>query len=154
MKLLRLLATAITALIAVSPAPTFAGEGGRTAKPVIEIANPSKCVAPAEEMLDVGSEIVFDVVFASPESKAETHLVDGGGDRRFGRGLLETLATRIAAAILERFPIQGVTVRATKPSPPVTSSPPSRRPHRQNHAEPKCSRPSRNSRVKCLVGSI
>lgn len=31
--------------------------------------------------------------------------------------LLETLATRIAAAILEQFPIQEVTVRATKPAP-------------------------------------
>ena len=38
------------ALLAVSPAPTFAGEGGRTAKPVIEIANPGKCIAPVEEM--------------------------------------------------------------------------------------------------------
>ena len=50
MKLLRLLVTAFTAFIAVSPAPTFAGEGGRTAKPLVEIANPGKCVAPAEEM--------------------------------------------------------------------------------------------------------
>ncbi|MBK9020244.1 MAG: Hdr-like menaquinol oxidoreductase cytochrome c subunit [Sulfuritalea sp.] len=50
MKLLRILATALTALIAVSPAPTLAGEGGRTAKPLVEIANPGKCVAPAEEM--------------------------------------------------------------------------------------------------------
>jgi len=31
--------------------------------------------------------------------------------------LLETLATRIASAILERFPIREVTVRATKPAP-------------------------------------
>ncbi|MDP1611143.1 MAG: hypothetical protein Q8M11_08780 [Sulfuritalea sp.] len=50
MKLLRLLVTAVTALIAVSSAPTLAGEGARTAKPVIEIANPGKCVAPVEEM--------------------------------------------------------------------------------------------------------
>ena len=50
MKLLRILVTLITALVAVSPAPTFAGDGGRTAKPVVEIANPGKCVAPAEEM--------------------------------------------------------------------------------------------------------
>ncbi len=50
MKLLRLLVTAVTAFLAVSPAPTFAGEVGRTAKPVIEIANPGKCVAPVEEM--------------------------------------------------------------------------------------------------------
>jgi hypothetical protein len=50
MKLLRLLVTALTAFLAVSSAPTFAGDGGRTAKPVIEIANPGKCVAPVEEM--------------------------------------------------------------------------------------------------------
>ena len=50
MKLLRILVTAITTLIAVSPAPTFAGDGVRTAKPVIEIANPGKCVAPVDEM--------------------------------------------------------------------------------------------------------
>ena len=31
--------------------------------------------------------------------------------------LLETLATRIASTILERFPIRQVTVRATKPAP-------------------------------------
>lgn len=36
--------------IAVSPAPTLAGEGGRTPKPVVTIENPGKCVAPAEEM--------------------------------------------------------------------------------------------------------
>jgi hypothetical protein len=50
MTLLRLLVTAVTALIAVSSAPTFAGAGDRTVKPVIEIANPGKCVAPVEEM--------------------------------------------------------------------------------------------------------
>ena len=49
MKLLRLLVTTFAALVAVLPAPTFAGDGGRTAKPVIEIANPGKCVAPPEE---------------------------------------------------------------------------------------------------------
>lgn len=50
MKLLRILVTTLAVLAAVLPAPTFAGEGGRTAKPVIEIANPGKCVAPVEEM--------------------------------------------------------------------------------------------------------
>jgi hypothetical protein len=50
MKLLRILITTFAALVAVSPAPTLAAEGGRTAKPVVEIANPGKCVAPAEEM--------------------------------------------------------------------------------------------------------
>jgi len=33
--------------------------------------------------------------------------------------LLEALATRIASAILEQFPVQQVRVRATKPSPPI-----------------------------------
>ena len=50
MKLLRILVTTFAALVAVSSAPTIAGDGGRTAKPVVEIANPGKCVAPAEEM--------------------------------------------------------------------------------------------------------
>jgi hypothetical protein len=50
MKLLRILVTTFAALVAVSSAPTLAGEGARTAKPVIEIANPGKCVAPVEEM--------------------------------------------------------------------------------------------------------
>lgn len=36
--------------------------------------------------------------------------------------LLETLATRIASAILERFPIRQVTVRATKPAPPLAGA--------------------------------
>ncbi|KAF0165053.1 MAG: hypothetical protein FD157_1734 [Rhodocyclaceae bacterium] len=50
MKLLRILVTIFATLVAVSPAPTLAGEGDRTPKPVIEIANPGKCVAPPEEM--------------------------------------------------------------------------------------------------------
>lgn len=33
--------------------------------------------------------------------------------------LLETLAARIASTLLERFPIRQVTVRATKPAPPL-----------------------------------
>lgn len=33
--------------------------------------------------------------------------------------LLEALAERVASAILERFPLQQVTVRATKPAPPI-----------------------------------
>jgi dihydroneopterin aldolase len=33
--------------------------------------------------------------------------------------LLETLATRIAAEILARFSVRRVTVRATKPTPPI-----------------------------------
>ena len=50
MKLLRILASLIFALAAVSPAPTFAGEGARTPKPTISIETPGKCIAPAEEM--------------------------------------------------------------------------------------------------------
>lgn len=33
--------------------------------------------------------------------------------------LLEALAERVASVILEKFPVQQVTVRATKPSPPI-----------------------------------
>jgi dihydroneopterin aldolase len=33
--------------------------------------------------------------------------------------LLETLAARIAAVLLDRFPIRQVTVRVTKPAPPI-----------------------------------
>jgi len=50
MKLLRILVITLAALAAVSAAPTFAGGGSRTAEPTIEIANPGKCVAPADEM--------------------------------------------------------------------------------------------------------
>lgn len=45
-----LAALGIALLVAVSPAPTLAGESGRTPKPVVEIANPGKCIAPADEM--------------------------------------------------------------------------------------------------------
>lgn len=34
--------------------------------------------------------------------------------------LLEALAARIASAVLERFPVQQVMVRATKPLPPLS----------------------------------
>ena len=44
------LASTIFLLITVSAAPALAGEGGRMAKPGIEIANPGKCIAPVEEM--------------------------------------------------------------------------------------------------------
>ena len=50
MKLLRLLATLLCTLIAVSPAATHAAGDGHTSKPVISIENPGKCIAPAEEM--------------------------------------------------------------------------------------------------------
>ncbi len=50
MTLPRVLVALLFALAAVSPAPTLAGDDGRTAKPVIEIATPGKCIAPAEEM--------------------------------------------------------------------------------------------------------
>lgn len=50
MKLLRVLAVLLFAAVAVLPAPTFAADAGRTAKPVISIENSGKCVAPAEEM--------------------------------------------------------------------------------------------------------
>ncbi|MCX7149631.1 MAG: hypothetical protein NTY05_09535 [Rhodocyclales bacterium] len=50
MNLLRILVALFAAFIAVSPASTLAGDGGRAAGPAIEIANPGKCVAPVEEM--------------------------------------------------------------------------------------------------------
>lgn len=50
---------------------------------------------------------------------AEVHqaVVEVGTKERFY--LLEALAERIAQAILERFPVKEVKVRASKPSPPI-----------------------------------
>jgi len=50
MTLMRVLFALLFALIAASPAPTVAADGGRTVKPAIEIANPGHCIAPADEM--------------------------------------------------------------------------------------------------------
>ncbi len=54
MKLLRILATLLFALIAVSPAPTFAHKGEahplRTPVPNMSTESTGKCVAPPEEM--------------------------------------------------------------------------------------------------------
>jgi hypothetical protein len=49
-KLLRTLLAAIVTVSAVLSAPTFASEGKRTPLPTVDIANPGKCIAPAEEM--------------------------------------------------------------------------------------------------------
>ncbi len=50
-------------------------------------------------------------------SRVHATVLEIGTGRQFR--LLETLAARIAAALLERFPIRQVTVRATKPAPPL-----------------------------------
>jgi len=44
-------------------------------------------------------------------------VVEVGTGERFK--LLEALAGRIASAILEKFPVRKVTVRVTKPTPPI-----------------------------------
>jgi dihydroneopterin aldolase len=44
-------------------------------------------------------------------------VVEAGTREQFN--LIEGLAARIAGVILERFPVQQVTVRCTKPSPPI-----------------------------------
>lgn len=71
-----------------------------------------------ELRLDLSGAASEDNVSAGVDYSRVHALVLEIGTRQQFR-LLETLATRIAAAILERFPIQGVTVRATKPSPPL-----------------------------------
>jgi dihydroneopterin aldolase len=84
------------------------------------------------EERQVGQRFVVDVELAldlAPAAGADTLaatvdyervcalVVDVGTTERFK--LLETLAGRIASAILEEFPVQQVTVRATKPAPPI-----------------------------------
>jgi len=58
---------------------------------------------------DVSSSVDYTQVHAA--------VVEIGTRQQFK--LLETLASRIASTLLERFPIQEVTVRATKPTPPL-----------------------------------
>jgi dihydroneopterin aldolase len=56
-----------------------------------------------------------DVSSAVDYSQVHAVVVEIGTGQQFR--LLETLATRIASTLLDRFPIRGVTVRATKPAP-------------------------------------
>jgi dihydroneopterin aldolase len=66
-------------------------------------------LSPAAGTDNLGATVDYERVHA---------LVVGiGTQERFQ--LLETLAERMASGILEEFPVQQVTVRATKPSPPI-----------------------------------
>jgi len=69
-----------------------------------------------ELRLDVsGAASADDVSAAIDYGQVHALVLEVGTQHKFK--LLETLATRIASAILERFPIRSVTVRATKPAP-------------------------------------
>jgi len=69
-----------------------------------------------ELSLDLSAAASRDDVAAAVDY-SEVHAVVVEIGTRQQCTLLETLATRIAATLLERFPIRGVTVRATKPAP-------------------------------------
>jgi dihydroneopterin aldolase len=62
-----------------------------------------------------GIEARDDVAETVDYSQVQAVVLEIGTQERFR--LLETLATRIAAALLARFPVRQVTVRATKPAP-------------------------------------
>jgi dihydroneopterin aldolase len=66
-------------------------------------------LAGAESWDDVSQAVDYSQVYAA--------VLEIGTRQQFK--LLETLAARIASTLLERFPIRQVTVRATKPSPPL-----------------------------------
>jgi dihydroneopterin aldolase len=64
-----------------------------------------------------GAESWDDVSQAVDYSRVYAAVLEIGTRQQFK--LLETLAARIASTLLERFPIRQVTVRATKPTPPL-----------------------------------
>jgi dihydroneopterin aldolase len=64
-----------------------------------------------------GAESWTDVSQALDYSRVHAVVLEIGTRQQFK--LLETLAARIALTLLERFPIRQVTVRATKPAPPL-----------------------------------
>ena len=64
-----------------------------------------------------GAEGWDDVSLAVDYSQVYAVVLEVGTRQQFK--LLETLAARIASLLLERFPIRQVTVRATKPAPPL-----------------------------------
>ena len=66
-------------------------------------------LAGAESWDDVSQAVDYGQVYAA--------VLEIGTRQQFK--LLETLAARIASTLLERFPIRQVTVRATKPTPPL-----------------------------------
>src|SRR5512137_339511 len=71
-----------------------------------------------ELRLDLSGAASKDDVSAGFDySEVHAVVVEIGTRQQFK--LLEALVTRIASAILERFPIREVTVRATKPAPPL-----------------------------------
>lgn len=71
-----------------------------------------------ELLLDLREAGRRDDLAASVDYERVHALVVEIGTREQFR-LLETLAARIASAVLEQFQVQQVTVRATKPSPPL-----------------------------------
>ncbi len=69
-----------------------------------------------ELRLDVSTAAAADDVSAAIDySQVHAVVLEIGTQQQFK--LLETLATRIASALLERFPMREVTVRATKQAP-------------------------------------
>jgi len=66
-------------------------------------------LSPAAGTDNLGATVDYERVHAL--------VVEIGTQERFQ--LLETLAERVASGILKKFPVQQVTVRATKPSPPI-----------------------------------
>jgi dihydroneopterin aldolase len=73
-------------------------------------------VVDVELRLDLSGAASEDEVSATVDySQVQAVVLEIGARQQFK--LLETLATRIASTLLERFPIQQVTVRATKPAP-------------------------------------
>lgn len=66
-------------------------------------------LAPAAGTDDLGTTVDYERVHAL--------VVEIGTQEQFQ--LLETLAERVASVILKKFPVQHVTVRATKPSPAI-----------------------------------
>jgi dihydroneopterin aldolase len=69
-----------------------------------------------ELSLDVSAAASHDdVAFAVDYGQVHAAVVEIGTRQQFN--LLETLATRIAVTLLDRFPVRNVTVRATKPAP-------------------------------------
>lgn len=75
-------------------------------------------VVDVELVLDLREAGRQDDLAASVDYGQVYALVVETGTREQFR-LLEALAARIASALLERFPARQVTVRATKPSPPI-----------------------------------
>ncbi len=75
-------------------------------------------VVDVELCLDLSRAAAQDDVAASVDYAAvQAVVVDIGTKQQFK--LLEGLAGRIAATLLERFKVQRVTVRATKPAPAI-----------------------------------